>query len=167
MLQHTQKILNKFNDLNASLYKSATKDFKPFYASYGQFEEIDAIYISISSLSQWVDSKVFCSDYDTEYATPIQVINDINDVKIFVDSEVSELLEYKNKYVIAHKNIPGPIEMTLKYYLDCQETLNYVLNLEEIYNANNPNATEKLTTQIKELRTQIEFDKKIKKARNF
>lgn len=167
MLDETQKILNKYYQHNNDLFEGAAKDFKPTYASYGHFDEIDRIYVSMASLREIIRGKEFRGNYEVEYVTPKQILNDIDHLKKYVDAEVEELSGYVKKYQDFRERLPDPIDMTLKYTLDLQETLNYVLNFNEVLDIRNPGRTERLASQVTQLEAQFKYDRQIKSANTY
>lgn len=164
MLEKTQEILNKFYQHNFELYKSAAMEFKPNASSYRAFDEMHDVYHAMFSLSQFIHDKVFRAKYDLQYITPKQVLKDIDRVKEDTDTEINKLTRYIKKYENLGGEVPKLILKTNKYYSELQETLNYILDLDEISEVRNRNEKRRLIDQNIQLQSQLKFDKELRKA---
>ncbi|MBA4240029.1 MAG: hypothetical protein C0448_04855 [Sphingobacteriaceae bacterium] len=165
MLIETNKILHKYQVHYKDLYASASTDLKPQYASYGNFDEIDHVYVFMCNLRETVRDKLFGGQLDLEYITPVEVVEDIQENHNFFFNQLSALQNMTHKYEKAKLDVPNPIGIVRKYTTDLVKILDYVLALSEVKEIINPNLTvDRLHSELVDLKTQSVFKRSMWKA---
>jgi hypothetical protein len=135
MLQQIQETLHRFYNINHTSFNSAVKDFKPIkshtseglYSPYGNFDEMQDIYIMMYSLYLSVDGDLFRANYMDAYAHPKEIVDAIDKLKKYVEGNLEVLSSIKDRYT----EEKFPIFHTHELYAKTFDTLNYVRNLPE------------------------------------
>ncbi|MEO3407885.1 hypothetical protein AAFN85_28455 [Mucilaginibacter sp. CAU 1740] len=178
MLAGTQQILHRFYDINTSSFKAAVSDLKPTRdyfndgeqtTAYGTFKEMTLVYQFSYGLYLSVDGDLFRCNYDVCFAHPKEVIDKIQALHQTIYETSQTLQEYIAKY---HKepftdveDVPPPIQMTYNDYKKTLDTLNYVLESEEITSILQPTKLHKLQSELDDIKLILSWKNYINKLR--
>jgi len=132
MLPETGKVLKKFRQRYGELFQSAVKDYKPQYFAYGKFDEINAVYELISTLSHSVYTSLFDDAYDEDYVLPSDPINELLELKGYVEKDIRILEGFVDRYKNQKSEVPDPISTTLKYHKKLNDVIDHVLDFDEV-----------------------------------